>query len=123
MIIRSRETGFLEEQGELIHKLWSEITGNIQNVYGFRTSWNELVFFHPSLQPNVFRDKIVLVLKSNLDAKLKSKAIFSNLHGAVENRINEIERMCLQLSKLNYWEKHYYPSYWENGKEIKLETT
>ena len=123
--IMSKEgrTGYLEEQGELIKNIWSAVTGSIPNIYGFRTSWAEIVFFHPSLELKSLQLEIIQILKSTLDAKLESKSVFSRLNGTFEERLKEIEKMGLQLSKVNYWEEHNYPSYWLNGEETKLKTT
>ena len=54
---------------------------------------------------------------------LKSLALFSKIEGSFDQQIKEIEKISLQLAKIDYWLDHIYPSYFENGNEIELNNT
>ena len=115
-----KHTGLNEERGEWILEFWKKITENNFTIEGHRFSWSEVILFDRIMDEDKFK-KIVLNLLLSLTANnLKSLTVFSKLSGDAEQKIQEIERMSLQLDKIGYWKEHIYPAYYENGREIKL---
>ena len=117
------KTGFLEERGAWIIEFWNKVIKHNNSIEGHRTGWTSLLFFGPDIQPNDFKSPILGHRRTSVTGQLKSLALFSMIEGSFENQIMEIDNMGLQLNKLNYWDDHIYPSYYENGIEKELNST
>ena len=120
---KNSRTGLNEESGEWILKFWENVTKNEKKVEGHRIGWSDIVLFAQSMNEKEFQEFIRNLLKSLTVSNLKSLALFSLIHGEVEGKIKEIDRMYLQLSKLDYWTEHIYSVYYEDGIEIELAST
>ena len=72
---------------------------------------------------NEFSNILLEHLKTIKTDHLKSLALFSKIEGSFDQQIKEIDKMGLQLNKIDYWLDHLYPSYFENGNEIELNNT
>jgi hypothetical protein len=117
---KTGNTGFLDERGQWIIAFWNKVIGEGSNIEGHRNGWTELILFAPSMESEKFIQFIVENLKATVDDRLKSLAVFSTINGSLDERINETEKMALQLNKVNYWNEHLYSSYYENGIENNL---
>ena len=117
---KTGNTGLLEERGQWIIAFWNKVIGEGSNIEGHRNGWTELIFFAPSMESEKFIHFIVEKLKVTVDDRLISLAVFSTINGSLDEKINETEKMALQLNKINYWNEHLYSSYYENGIEKNL---
>ena len=116
----SSKKGMLEERGAWIRWFWNEDTTVLPNILGHRLMWSGLLFVAPGMKADEFKNGIVGILGNRVRKELVNLAIFSEVRsGSV---VEEVDRMELQLSKLNYWDKHNYKSIFENGVEKELKT-
>jgi len=120
---RSGRTGLNEERGEWVKMLWKRAMRAFPGIKGHRSSWDTLVFFIPGAPLDEVNATFSLILKELTDSALKSVCLFSNIRGTEQDLFRQVERMNLQLEKLDYWKKHVYPSYLEDGEEVSLDTT
>lgn len=111
-----------EQIGRLIHEIWDVVTGYQPGVFGHRLIWDSLLFMHSSENNESFHESILKALRMVSTLKLESQALFSVLDQSILEREAEIERMGMQLAKLDYWEKHIYSCYYCNGEEVTLAT-
>lgn len=117
------KTGYLEERGTWIKELWNRTINHNNSIEGHRTGWTSLLFFGPNIHINEFRNILLEHLRTIKMDHLKSLALFSKIEGSFDQQIKEIEKISLQLAKIDYWLDHIYPSYFENGNEIELNNT
>ena len=111
-----------EQIGRLIHEIWDAVTACLPGILGHRLSWSSLLFMHSSEDNKSFNESILNVLRQVNTQELESQALFSILDQSIAERETEIDRMGMQLAKLDYWEKHIYSSYYCNGGEVTLVT-
>jgi len=70
-----------------------------------------------------FKEFILNAVRLTKAVDLESQALFSVLDQTIVEREAEIDRMVMQLAKLDYWEEHIYNSYYSDGEEVTLNTS
>lgn len=111
------KTGLLEERGLWILNFWQNILEHYPSIQGQRFNWSGLIFFSVEFSSIKMIEVFSNLLRNSTHPELQSKAIFSNVQNSPSEKLREIEQMELQLNKINYWNEHIYPSYFEDGIE------
>lgn len=117
---RNKQTGLNKERGKWILELWENVTKEPGRIDGHHVDWSTIIFFTQVMEREKFQEFILNLLKLQTFSPLKSLALFSCLSGDVEKKIQEIDRMHLQIDKINYWKEHIYPIYYEDGLEVQI---
>lgn len=111
-----------EQIGRSIHEIWDAVTGYLPGALVHRLSWASLLFMHSGEDGESFNKSILKALRLVSTLELESQALFSVLDQSIVEREAEIERMGMQLAKLDYWKNHIYSCYYCNGEEVTLAT-
>jgi hypothetical protein len=96
---RFTRTGFLEERGHWIRRVWDITLHKIPGVAGHRMMWSQLLFICRGSDIQAVENQFAEILHSYKSEELKSLCVFSVASGGIDAQLAEVERMFEGLGK------------------------
>lgn len=107
-----------EAIGLWIQNLAQEILAQHPTVRFYRYSWSTVALIQENCDD--WEPKISNSLARLAQANLTSCSVFSLLTESYSNKMDEFQKMELQLAKVNDWKIHAYSYYYKDGRKIEL---
>ncbi len=113
------ETGHNEDINFCVHACFKELA-TYPEIRGLRTGWFESIYVSNTTEKMCSR--VVLATSSPISDKVEMRALCDKLQGSSDERIKTVQKLELQLNKINYWQTHMFDHYFKNGQRHELAT-